>query len=86
MKNYADQYSSAPVLFRFEGNPILQPISSHAWESRAVFNPAALYLNRRVHIIYRAVGDSDTSVLGYAVSNDGFNIHERLAEPIYIPN
>jgi len=85
MKNYTRQHSSAPVLFRFEGNPILQPISNHAWESKAVFNPAALYLNRRVHIIYRAIGDSDVSVLGYAVSKDGLNISERLVEPIYVP-
>jgi predicted GH43/DUF377 family glycosyl hydrolase len=79
-----NQYS-APVLIRFERNPILKPIPNHSWESKAVFNPAAIYLDKRVHIIYRAIGDSDTSVLGYAISRDGLNISERLSEPIYVP-
>jgi len=85
MEKYYNRSYNAPVLFRFEGNPILHPIQQHAWESKAVFNPAALYLNRRLHIIYRAIGDSDVSVLGYAISKDGLNISERLTEPIYIP-
>ncbi len=84
MESINRQYS-APVLIRYEGNPILKPVIAHAWESKAAFNPAALYLNRRVHIIYRAIGDSDISVLGYAVSRDGLNISERLSEPVYLP-
>jgi predicted GH43/DUF377 family glycosyl hydrolase len=35
--------------------------------------------------VYRAIGDSDVSVLGYASSIDGFRIDERLDKPIYIP-
>lgn len=35
--------------------------------------------------MYRAIGDSDISVLGYASSSDGVNIDERLSDPIYIP-
>jgi predicted GH43/DUF377 family glycosyl hydrolase len=76
---------TAPVLVRYEGNPLLRPISNHPWESKAVFNPAAVYLDGCVHIIYRAIGDLDISSLGYAVSNDGFNISERLSRPVYVP-
>lgn len=76
---------SGMVLNRFEGNPILTPEIKHWWESKAVFNPGALYEGGRVHIVYRAIGDSDVSVFGYASSVNGFHIDERLDEPIYIP-
>ena len=74
-----------PVLERFQGNPILRPETSHWWESKAVFNPAAIYEGGKVHILYRALGDTDTSVIGYASSRDGFHIDERLDEPVYVP-
>jgi predicted GH43/DUF377 family glycosyl hydrolase len=74
-----------PRLERFDGNPILDPEPKHWWESKAVFNPGAIYEGGRVHLVYRAIGDSDVSVLGYASSIDGFRIDERLHEPIYVP-
>jgi len=74
-----------PVLKRFEGNPILRPETTHWWESKAVFNPAAIYEGGKVHILYRALGDTDTSGIGYASSTDGFHIDERLDQPVYIP-
>jgi beta-1,2-mannobiose phosphorylase / 1,2-beta-oligomannan phosphorylase len=80
--------SSAPkesLLERFAENPILEPIASHAWESKAVFNPAAFYLNGKFHILYRAMSNDNISVVGYAVSTDGFHIDERLENPIYVP-
>jgi predicted GH43/DUF377 family glycosyl hydrolase len=70
---------------RFNGNPILQPIKSNSWESQNVFNAAAIYGNGSVHILYRAMGDDNISRLGYAVSDDGFNITERLDTPIFYP-
>ncbi len=76
---------AAPVLKRFAGNPILEPQINHWWESKAVFNPGAIYEDGKVHIIYRAIGDSDVSVLGYASSIDGFHIDERPNKPIYVP-
>ena len=72
-------------LERFEGNPILRPDSKHRWETKAVFNPAAIYEGGKVHILYRAIGETDVSVLGYASSLDGLHIHERLDKPAYIP-
>jgi predicted GH43/DUF377 family glycosyl hydrolase len=70
---------------RFEDNPILEPELEHRWESKAVFNPGAIYEAGRVHLVYRAIGDTDTSVLGYASSPDGLHFDERREEPIYVP-
>src|SRR3989344_2544722 len=70
---------------RHQGNPIIRPISHHEWESKATFNPAAVYDNGRVHLMYRAIGDNDVSVLGYASSADGLHFDERLREPAYTP-
>lgn len=73
------------LLTRFEGNPIISPIEDHPWESKYTFNVGALYAGDKFHIVYRAMGDDDTSVFGYAVSTDGLHIDERLPEPIYVP-
>lgn len=72
-------------LDRFPGNPIIQPREFHAWESKAAFNPTAVYEGGKVHILYRAMGNDDTSVMGYANSADGIHIDERPAEPVYVP-
>jgi len=78
-------FSSAPLLEKIDKNPILEPVLEHLWENQATFNPAAVYEGGKVHFMYRAVGSSDTSVLGYASSSDGLNIDERLNDPAYIP-
>jgi len=70
---------------RFSGNPILQPIGEHSWESRAVFNAGVLYHNGLIHIYYRAIGNDNISRIGYATSKDGFHIDERLPEPVFVP-
>lgn len=72
-------------LERYEGNPIIKPDPSHPWESKTTFNPGALYWAGRVHIFYRAMDNQDTSVIGYAVSDDGFRVASRLPRPVYIP-
>ena len=77
--------SGVPVLKKHEANPIIKPIQKHAWESQATFNAAAVYDDDKVHLLYRAIGESNTSVLGYAASRDGINIDERLEQPIYNP-
>lgn len=70
---------------RYKGNPILEPVAERTWEDMAVFNPAAVYEDGKVHILYRAMGSDGMSSLGYAVSKDGVNIDERLPYPIYTP-
>ena len=70
---------------RGPSNPILACDPEHPWEAKAVFNPAAIYLDNKVHILYRAMSEDNTSVIGYASSRDGFTIDYRHPEPIYVP-
>lgn len=77
--------TDAVRLERVKENPIIVPDRQHPWESRATFNPAALCINDRVHILYRAMSDDNTSVFGYASSPDGVHIDARLSEPAYTP-
>jgi predicted GH43/DUF377 family glycosyl hydrolase len=70
---------------RIEGNPVMGPIPDHPWESKAVFNPAAIDLDGKVHILYRAMSEDNTSTIGYASSSDAVTIEERLHYPIYVP-
>ncbi len=87
LEKYANEKSGLPhaELIRSIGNPILLPRPGKIWESKQVFNAAAIYHKDSVHLLYRAVGDHDTSVLGYAVSHDGYTIDERSEEPAYVP-
>jgi predicted GH43/DUF377 family glycosyl hydrolase len=71
---------------RFEGNPIIEPIKEHSWESRYVFNTAMIRLGGRIHYFYRAMGEDMVSRLGYASSGDGYHIDERLPYPVFEPS
>ncbi len=71
------------ILERFVGNPVIFPVTSTYWESKATFNPTAFINNGIVHLIYRAIGLGDMSTLGYARSDDGYNISERSFKPIF---
>lgn len=68
---------------KFEGNPIIVPSEKNRWESKATFNPAVLHAEGKVHLLYRAMGDGDVSVLGYMSSKDGFTMGKRLKNPVY---
>jgi beta-1,2-mannobiose phosphorylase / 1,2-beta-oligomannan phosphorylase len=68
---------------RFPGNPIIAPRPKVNWEAKGTLNPAAIELDKQVHILYRAVSDKDVSTIGLAVSKDGLSIDERLKKPIY---
>jgi predicted GH43/DUF377 family glycosyl hydrolase len=52
---------------------------------KATFNPGAIYADHRVHLLYRAIGGDDVSVLGYASSDDGVSFIDRSTEPAYTP-
>ena len=70
---------------RYNHNPIISPRPEFTWEAKATFNPAAVYEDGRFHIVYRAMSLDNTSVFGYASSQDGVHIDERLITPIYVP-
>jgi predicted GH43/DUF377 family glycosyl hydrolase len=75
--------TGTPKFVRAIENPTIVP--ERPWEARGVFNPAAVRLADRVHIVYRAQSQDGTSVLGYASSHDGIQIDYRSPEPIYVP-
>ncbi len=74
-----------PQLLRYAKNPVLEPIAEHSWEDKAVFNPAAIDVDGKTLLLYRAMSQDDTSVFGYAESKNGFRISRRLKEPVYVP-
>jgi len=71
------------ILARSKENPIISPKSENGWEAWQTFNPGVILLGDKIHFLYRAIGEDGISRLGYAVSNDGFTIDERLPYPIY---
>ncbi|MEJ2721712.1 MAG: hypothetical protein P8181_11335 [bacterium] len=72
-------------LVRPIGRPILEPVANHPWESRYVLNAAAVRLDGKIHILYRAFGDDGISRLGLAWTADGIHIDGRLDRPIFEP-
>jgi len=74
------------VLKRFYDNPIIEPKRENHWEALATFNSAALCLDNKVHLIYRAQDHGGISVFGYASSTDGVHIEERSDTPVYFPH
>ena len=73
------------IFRKYSDNPIISPMPEHEWESRFTLNPAAIYDGSNVHILYRAQGSDNTSVIGYANSEDGVHIEYKSPEPVYVP-
>lgn len=74
---------SRPVFIKPEENPIISPNPECDWEAWQTFNPGVLALANKVHFLYRAIGKDGLSRFGYAASDDGFSINERLSHPVY---
>jgi len=70
---------------RFSGNPLLIPKKENEWESKAVFNPAAIDLEDKTYILYRAMSGDNTSTIGLVIARNGTDIIEHLDKPIYVP-
>ena len=77
-------WPAAGQLIRYEDNPVLRPVPGHWWESRYVLNAAALLIEGRIYLLYRAVGKDGVSRIGLAIS-DGCHIIERLPDPVFSP-
>jgi predicted GH43/DUF377 family glycosyl hydrolase len=77
-------FPQAGQLQREENNPLLRPILEHPWENRYVLNAAAVRLNGKVYLLYRAFGEDEISRIGLAVF-DRNKLIERLPEPIFVP-
>ncbi len=71
------------TLVKHGGNPIISPKAGNDWDAWQTFNPGVILLENKVHFLYRAIGEGGMSRLGYAASDDGFYINERLSDPAY---
>lgn len=74
-----------PLVKRFAGNPVVSAREGKDWEAHGTFNPGAIDLGGRIHLMYRSMSEDDTSTIGYASSRDGFSIDERSDAPVYTP-
>lgn len=63
--------------------PILEPQQENPWEAWQTFNPGVVFLENKIHFLYRAIGHDGVSRFGYANSEDGFEIDEREEEPVF---
>ncbi|MFZ2500545.1 MAG: hypothetical protein WAW90_00985 [Minisyncoccia bacterium] len=79
-----DPERPARTFTRAEKNPILTP-QGDGFESRDVFNAAAIDIEGTAYILYRAMDTANTSTIGLAISKDGVTIDERLPVPVYVP-
>ena len=73
------------IFNRYLNNPILTANKNNWWESKAVFNCTASYDGRKIHMLYRAIGEYDhyISRIGYGSSTDGFNFIRRNNPAIF---
>lgn len=69
---------------KHECNPILTPNPAYDFESTYLYNAAAMVLDSRVFLFYRAQNADKVSVVGLAWSEDGVNF-TRLDRPVLAP-
>ncbi len=71
-------------LRRYVDNPVIFP-DGEGFDASATFNPAAVVKDGKVYLFYRAQEVwFGTSVIGLAVSEDGFHF-EKMDEPTIVP-
>ncbi|KAM9902043.1 hypothetical protein OXX79_004170 [Metschnikowia pulcherrima] len=86
-----DSAYQAPTIFpigphftRYSGNPILTPDPKFEFEEAFIYNAAAIVLDGRVFLLYRAQSKQLVSSIGLAWSSDGYNF-KRWPKPIIYP-
>ena len=67
-------------------NPIIAPRKDHEWEIGGTFNPAAVRVGNKTHLLYRAVDSNNISSLGYAQTINGTELTSRSSEPVLSPS
>ena len=80
-KNYSAPYFPLLGFEQYSGNPILGPNPKANWESAYLFNPAAIVIDEKIFLLYRAQNKSLVSSIGLAWSNDGYNF-TRYTKPV----
>lgn len=76
---------STKKLNRHYENPIISPrvINNKDWMTMGVFNPAAIIIKDKTHLLFRAIGNDGISRIGYAASSDGVVIDDLHPEPVF---
>ena len=71
-------------LQKFDGNPILTANPANDWEKYAVLNPGAIVHDGKVHMLYRASGETEAYriTIGLAVSDDGLHFERASDQPV----
>jgi beta-1,2-mannosidase len=69
---------------KYSSNSIIRPNPENYWESRFVYNPAAIVRDQQVYMLYRAQGPDLVSRIGLATSQDGIHFTRR-SEPVMEP-
>jgi predicted GH43/DUF377 family glycosyl hydrolase len=67
---------------RLANRPVLSP--RPGWTSAGIFNPAAIKLQDKTVLLFRAQDENHTSRIGYAESSDGLHFTLR-ADPVLAP-
>ena len=62
---------------------LVLPDKHNSWEAVQTFNPGAIVLDDKVHLIYRAIGTDGISRFGYIESEDGLSISYKHPTPVY---
>lgn len=70
---------------RSPNNPILKPRQEKHWDSEGSFNPAAIQVDGKTHLLYRAVGGDGVSRVGHASMKNDSEIDERSSFPVFEP-
>jgi len=70
---------------RLTQGALITPRKDKSWESKAIFNPGAINIDGQINILYRAMSQDNTSVLGLAQSDNGTDVTFRSDEPVYTP-
>ena len=72
-------------LERHNANPLICPktIKGKDWMSVGAFNPAAIVIKNKTHLLFRAIGDDGISRVGHSASTDGIKFKEICPEPVF---
>lgn len=74
-----------PSLRKWRNNPLIKPRPGNFWETGGTFNPAAFALGDKVYLMYRQISRNCISTLGLAEICGGYEVVNRLEEPVYVP-
>lgn len=66
---------------KYKNNPILVPNKTNKFESGYLYNPAALVVDSKIFLFYRAQDEQKLGCIGLAWSEDGYNF-TRLNRPM----